>query len=178
MRSTFSNQPERGRKPPALLFAALLALATIFPITAHAAEAGKPLPDLKGVALEGDVPSVRGKVVLVDFWASWCGPCRKSFPALEELHQRYKGRGLVVLGVSVDEDAGAMKRFLQQHAVTFPTARDAAHKLVEAVKVSAMPTSLLVDRHGVIRFVNSGFRGAETEAALRKQIEQLLSDSK
>jgi peroxiredoxin len=84
---------------------------------------------------------------------------------------------LVVFGVSVDEDAGAMKRFLQQHAVSFPTARDQAHKLVEAVKVSTMPTSLLVDRSGVVRFVNSGFRG-ETEALLRKQIEQLLSDSK
>lgn len=178
MRSTISNQSERKRKTPALLFTALLALTAILPITSTAAEVGKALPDLKGAALVGDVPSTRGKVVLVDFWASWCGPCRKSFPALEELHQRYKGRGLVVFGVSVDEDAGAMKRFLQQHSVSFPIARDQAHKLVEAVKVGTMPTSLLVDRHGVIRFVNSGFKGADTEAALRKQIEQLLSDSK
>ena len=86
--------------------------------------------------------------------------------------------GLVVLGVSVDEDAGAMKRFLRQHAVSFPTVRDREHKLIEAVKVGAMPTSLLVDRRGLIRFVNSGFKGPETEALLRRQIEQLLSDSK
>ena len=125
-----------------------------------------------------DLSAYKGKVVYLDFWASWCAPCRKSFPALEELHRRYKARGLTVLGVSVDEDAGAMKQFLRQHAVTFPIVRDRGHKLVEAEKISAMPTSLLVDRHGVIRFVNSGFKGAETEAVLRRQIEQLLSDSK
>jgi len=161
-----------------LLLGAVLALCAFLPRIAEAAETGKPLPDLKGAALEGAVPSTRGKVLLLDFWASWCAPCRKSFPALEGIHQRYKARGLVVFGVSVDEDAGAMKRFLQQHAVSFSIARDQAHKLAEAVKVPTMPTTLLVDRRGVIRFVNSGFRGAETEALLAKQIEQLLSDSK
>lgn len=145
---------------------------------ALAAGKGATLPELKGFALEGDVPATRGKVVLLDFWASWCGPCKKSFPAIEELHRAYKGRGLTVLAVSVDEDAAAMKAFLRQHAVTFSVARDAKHRLVEAVKVSAMPTSLLVDRRGVIRFVNSGFNGAKTEKLLRQQIEQLLGEGK
>jgi thiol-disulfide isomerase/thioredoxin len=177
--NTIPLQPTKcTRGPVHLLLGALLALCIFLPRIAEAAEAGKPLPDLKSAALEGTVPATRGKVLLLDFWASWCAPCRKSFPALDELHRLYKGRGLVVFGVSVDEDAGAMKRFLQQHAVSFPTARDQAHTLVEAVKVPTMPTTLLVDRRGVIRFVNSGFRGAETEALLAKQIEQLLSDSK
>ncbi len=157
--------------------AAALALLCAAALPAHAAETGKPLPDLKGFGLEGDVPATRGKVVLLDFWASWCGPCKKSFPAIEEIHRAYKGRGLTVLAVSVDENAAAMKAFLKQHAVTFPVARDAKQKLVEAVKVSAMPTSLLVDRRGVVRFVNTGFR-SDTEAKLRKQIEELLGDTK
>jgi thiol-disulfide isomerase/thioredoxin len=160
------------------LLAVLLMLQIIRPVLAVAADAGKQLPELKGFVLEGDLPSMRGKVLLLDFWASWCVPCRKSFPVLDELHRSYKTRGLIALGVSVDEDAGAMKRFLQQHAVSFSIVRDQGHKLVEALKIGTLPTSLLVDRHGVIRFVNSGFKGAESEAALRKQIEQLLADSK
>lgn len=168
---------ERRPRPALLILAALLVLL-FAAIPAGAAEIGKPLPDLKGFALEGSVPAARGKVLLLDFWASWCGPCRKSFPVLEELHQRYKARGLIVLGVSVDEDAAAMKRFLQKNAVSFPSVRDQAHKLVGAMKISTMPTSVLVDRSGAIRFVNAGFKGAETEALYRKQIEQLLSDSK
>ena len=154
-----------------------VAMCILFAGTACAAEVGKSLPDLKGFALEGSVPATSGKVALVDFWASWCGPCRKSFPALESLHQRYKAQGLVVLGVSVDEDAAAMKNFLRQHAVSFSIARDASHKLAEAVKVGTMPTTLLVDRHGVIRFVHSGFHSGD-DAALGREIEQLLHDAK
>jgi thiol-disulfide isomerase/thioredoxin len=145
---------------------------------AGAAEVGKPLPDPGGFAFDGAWPSLRGKVVLVDFWASWCGPCKKSFPALEALHQRYKAKGLVVIGVSVDEDPAAMDRFLKQHAVSFPIVRDKSQKFVQTAKIGAMPTSLLVDRQGTIRFINSGFKGSASEAAMRQQIEQLLGAAK
>lgn len=162
-----------GRALGSILLASLLCLPAL-----SAAEVGKPLPDPKAFAIEGAWPNTRGKVLLVDFWASWCGPCRKSFPALEALHQRYKARGLLVIGVSVDEDPAAMGRFLKQHPVSFSTVRDQSQKLVKATGISAMPTSLLVDRGGTIRFVNAGFKGAESENALRQQIEQLLNGSK
>jgi thiol-disulfide isomerase/thioredoxin len=144
----------------------------------EAAEVGKRLPDPKGFALEGAWPNTRGKVLLVDFWASWCSPCKKSFPALESLHQRYKAQGLVVIGVSVDEDAAAMARFLAQRQVSFPAVRDQGQKFVKAVGISAMPTSLIVDRSGTIRYINAGFNGSASETAIRQQIEQLLKGSK
>ena len=156
-----------------ILLASLLCLHA-----ALAAEVGKPLPDPKAFALEGAWPNTRGKAVLVDFWASWCPPCRKSFPALEALHQRYKAQGLVVIGVSVDEDPAAMSRFLKQHPVSFSTVRDPGQKLVKATGISAMPTSVLVDRGGTIRFINAGFKGAESENNLRQQVEQLLNGSR
>lgn len=160
---------------------ALRAVVVVLPLVlseAGAADAGRPFPDARALGIEGAWPATKGKVVLVDFWASWCGPCKKSFPALEALHRRYQSRGLVVIGVSVDEDAAAMKGFLKNHPVTFPIVRDAKHRLVESVNAKAMPTSLLVDRAGTIRFVNAGFKGAETEAEMTRQIEQLLKGSK
>jgi thiol-disulfide isomerase/thioredoxin len=177
MNTTHINRSPLARVRAFTIAVFSFAMCILFTDAARAAETGKPLPELKGFALEGSVPATQGKVALVDFWASWCGPCKKSFPALESLYQQYKAQGLVVVGVSVDEDAAAMKNFLRQHAVSFSIARDASHKLVEAVKVGTMPTTLLVDRHGVIRFVHSGFHSGE-EAALGREIEQLLHDTK
>jgi len=173
---TLSLQKPRSRHAARISF--LLALSLAWSAVSGAAEVGKPLPDPQGFAFDRTWPSTRGKVVLVDFWASWCGPCKKSFPSLEALHQRYKAKGLVVVGVSVDEDPAAMVRFLKQHAVSFPTVRDKNQKFVQTAKIAAMPTSLLVDRRGTIRFVNSGFKGSESEAAMRQQIEQLLGGAK
>jgi thiol-disulfide isomerase/thioredoxin len=141
-------------------------------------EAGDRFPELGAFALEGDVPACDGKVVLVDFWASWCGPCKQSFPVLDALTAEYGARGLVVLGVSVDEEAAAMERFLERHPVEFATVRDVEHKLVAACAVEAMPTSFLIDGQGVVRFVHRGFRGAESAKELREHIEQLLAGTK
>lgn len=137
---------------------------------------GSRLPALSSYGLSGTLPSLAGKVVLVDFWASWCGPCRKSFPELQALSDQYAKQGLVVLGISVDEDAAAMREFLEKHAVTFPVARDGAQKLVAAAGVSAMPSSFVVDRSGVVRFVHTGFFGEKTVEEYRTQIESLLRE--
>jgi thiol-disulfide isomerase/thioredoxin len=160
------------------LLISFLILHLLFRADADAAEVGKSLPDPRGFALEGPWPNTRGKVLLLDFWASWCGPCRKSFPFLEAMHQRFNAQGLVVIGVSVDEDPGAMNRFLKQHPVSFAIVRDQNQKFVKATRVGAMPTSLLVDRGGTVRYVNAGFNGLESEMAIRQQIEQLLKGSK
>jgi thiol-disulfide isomerase/thioredoxin len=151
-----------------------VALALLLLPASGAWKTGDSLPALGGFGLSGAVPDTSGQVVLVDFWASWCGPCKASFPVLDRIYKQYKDQGFVVLGVSVDEEAGDMNEFLDAHPVSFPTVLDALHKVVEAAGVSAMPTSFLVDRNGVIKSVHTGFRGAETENQLLKEIAECL----
>jgi thiol-disulfide isomerase/thioredoxin len=138
-----------------------------------AAKEGMPLPAVP-VSVEGMMPALDGKIVLVDVWASWCGPCRKSFPELEALYLKYKDRGLLVLGISVDRKAADMQKFKDEMKPTFPVVRDAKQKYVAALGVTAMPTSLLCDRKGVVRKIHSGFKGHETVAQLTKDIEALI----
>jgi thiol-disulfide isomerase/thioredoxin len=137
---------------------------------------GDRLPALLPAQFEGDLPSLAGKVVLLDFWASWCGPCKKSFPELERLYEAYKNRGFVILGVSVDEESAAMHKFLKSHPVSFPIVRDRNQSLVQVAGCDSMPTSFLLDRSGKIRSVHSGFRGEETLQVLRREIEKLLDE--
>jgi thiol-disulfide isomerase/thioredoxin len=136
---------------------------------------GDRLPDLGAYRLEGDLPALPPKgALLLDFWASWCAPCKQSFPALQRLHEAYAARGLVILAVSVDDDDAAMRQFLEQQTATFHVARDAGHALVESCAIAAMPTSFLVDGDGRVRYVHNGFHEGETEPELRRQIEELL----
>ncbi|MDB6112548.1 MAG: Redoxin domain protein [Pedosphaera sp.] len=154
------------------LSALLLAAAAV---TAQAGlKIGDTFPDLATQHLEGKLPaSLKGKVVLVDFWASWCAPCAKSFPAMEELQKRYPDR-VVILAVSVDEKASDMQAFLKKHPATFTVVRDAEHKLVAAVNAESMPTSFLVDAAGKVRFIHNGFHGEETRKQYLEEIESLL----
>ena len=155
----------------------LLLIATLALLAARANagwKVGDSLPDLAAHKLEGKLPELKGKVVLVDFWASWCVPCAKSFPAMDELYHKYKDRGLVVVAVSVDDKAADMEKFLKKHSASFTVVRDAAHSLVAAADVSTMPTAFIVDREGKVRFVHSGFRGEETKKQYSEQIESLL----
>lgn len=140
-------------------------------------KAGDALPDLSAQSLEGTLPdSLKGKVVLVDFWASWCVPCAESFPVMEKLHQTYKDQGLVVIAVSTDEKRAAMEKFLKRHAVTFSVVRDAAQKLVALADAPTMPTSYLIGRDGKIRSVHAGFQSADTPKKYTAEIESLLKE--
>ena len=138
-------------------------------------KAGDTLPDLSSSQLQGHLPDgLKGKVVLVDFWASWCEPCKHSFPVMEELHRKYGSQGLVVIAINVDEDAGDMDAFLKKNQATFSVVRDARQKLVAKAQIATMPSSFLVDRDGKIRHVHTGFRGEETAKKYREEIEALL----
>jgi thiol-disulfide isomerase/thioredoxin len=139
-----------------------------------ALKVGDSLPDLDGFKLEGKVPGpLKGKVVILDFWASWCVPCAKSFPVLDELQKKYGDR-LVVVGVNMDEKKAKMEGFLQKHPVSFPVVRDVEQKLVATVEPPTMPTSFIVDGEGKVRFMHKGFRGEETRKEYLSEIETLL----
>ncbi len=138
-------------------------------------EAGHAMPNLKGLLPGEKLPNTAGKVVLVDFWASWCGPCKASFPALARLHQKYAGKGLVIIGIGVDDDPAKHKAFIAKQQVPFTLVHDSQQKAVAFFSPSTMPTSYLVDRKGIIRFLHSGFKGAKTEAEYAQEIESLLN---
>lgn len=131
------------------------------------------MPDLGAFGLEGTLPKLKGKVVYLDFWASWCAPCKASFPVLDGWQTEFAKKGFTVLGINVDETAAAMQAFLKKTPVSFPVVRDAAQKLVAAANVSTMPTSFLIDKQGVIQLVHKGFR-AKDAAEIQAKISALL----
>jgi thiol-disulfide isomerase/thioredoxin len=159
------------------LFAAALVLLVLPAITDGGFKEGDRLPDLGSFKLEGKLPdTLKGQVVLLDFWASWCAPCKSSFPVMEDLQKRYGEKGLTIVAVSVDEKRENMERFLKSMNVSFATARDASQKLVAAADVTAMPTSFLIDRSGKIRFIHNGFHDEQTAKQYTQEIEQLLKE--
>ncbi len=157
-------------------FLTALCAASFLIVPARAANwaEGDPFPDLADFALTGDVPDLERKVILVDFWASWCVPCKASFPTLNELIETYGDQGLVILGVNVDTDLKAFEKFVKRMSPEFTVVRDAEQKLVAAAGVKTMPSSFLVDREGVIRSVHSGYHGDKTREAYIEEIEVLL----
>jgi thiol-disulfide isomerase/thioredoxin len=140
---------------------------------------GDTFPNLAGAGVVplagGAMPKTAGVVVLVDFWASWCAPCRASFPAMAKLHADFAGRGLVIAAVSVDEKAAPAEAFARKLAPPFATLLDREKKLVSAVAVPAMPTSYLVGTDGRVRAIYQGFHGDETDRVVRRDIEAALA---
>jgi cytochrome c biogenesis protein CcmG/thiol:disulfide interchange protein DsbE len=155
-----------------LTLAALLAGSIL---SANAAlKVGDALPDLGGFKLEGKLPeSLKGKVVVIDFWASWCLPCAESFPVMEELQKKY-GEKLVIIAVNVDEKKAKMESFLKKRSVSFTVVRDGEQKLVAAAGPETMPTSFITDGEGKVRFLHKGFHGEETRKQYISEIESLL----
>jgi len=107
----------------------------------------------------------RGKAVMINFWATWCPPCREEMPAMERLYRRHRERGFVLLAVSVDTDASLVRPFLEQHKLTFPVTLDAKMDLANTYGVRALPSSFLVDRHGYLTAVALGPRAWDNRAA-------------
>lgn len=107
------------------------------------------LPDVQGLARS--VSEWDGRVVALNFWATWCPPCIQELPSLNNIHERFRDRGLVVVGISVDEDKEAYQKFLQQRGVTFPTARDPQQTVNIRYGTTKFPESYLIDREGYVR---------------------------
>jgi thiol-disulfide isomerase/thioredoxin len=156
-----------------------LTLAILFAgtfLTVQAAlKVGDGFPDLASFKLEGKLPeSLKGKLVIVDFWASWCGPCKDSFPVMNDLQKKYADKGLVIIAVNEDEEKSDMQDFLKDNAATFTVVRDAKQKLVGEAGIQTMPSSFILDETGKVRFTHSGFHGAETRKQYEQEIESLL----
>ncbi len=163
---------------PRAILAALLMMMLPVACFADFKEAGN-MPDLASFQLEGKLPEeLKGRVILLDFWASWCGPCKSSFPAMEEMTNKFTGQGLTVIAVSVDEKQENVELFLKSAKVSFTVVRDAQRKLVAAADIRSMPTSFLIDRSGKIRFIHAGFDRDKTRREYVKEIEQLLKEPK
>jgi cytochrome c biogenesis protein CcmG/thiol:disulfide interchange protein DsbE len=150
-----------------LCFAALLLTVALPAYGKSASHASKnpPAPDFSLPAVSGSasLDSLRGRVVVVDFWASWCGPCHESFPWLAGLQKRYRDRGLTVVAINLDKERDKAEEFLARFQVPFTVAFDPAGKTAEAYGVSAMPFSFVIDRSGDIVFAHAGFDARKTE---------------
>jgi cytochrome c biogenesis protein CcmG, thiol:disulfide interchange protein DsbE len=107
----------------------------------------------------------RGKPVMINFWATWCAPCREEMPAIERLYRRHREHGFVLLAVSVDADAALVRPFLEQHKLTFPVALDSKMSLANAYSVRALPSSFLVDRNGNLAALALGPRAWDNRVA-------------
>lgn len=116
-----------------------------------------------------------GKVLYVDFWASWCTSCMQSFPFLNQLTHEFGDKGLHIVGVNLDEKVDDALAFLGHHPSQFTIANHGGEQCAKSFDVQAMPTSYLVDKHGIIRHVHQGFREGEMEE-LKQQIVQLLAE--
>jgi peroxiredoxin len=148
---------------------------------ASALEAGDAAPAFSAPELGGkqtvSLSAYRGKVVYLDFWASWCPPCLVSLPKLEELRQEFPDADFQVVAVNLDRETGKALRFLAKRPIGYPSASDPAGRIPEQFQVGTMPTSFLIDRSGVIRYVHEGFREADV-AELRTRIADLVGGSK
>lgn len=143
-------------------------------------ETGKPATELSVTPVTGDGPKsladAKGKVVIIDFWATYCGPCRKSFPKYQELVDQFAG-DLAVIAVSLDDPAdikdSQLIDFAKETKVSFAVVWDKEHKTAEAYKPAKMPTSFVIDKEGNIRHVHAGYESGE-EDKIAAEVKALL----
>ncbi len=160
-----------------LTLAGALACAGARPVRRGSAAVGQPIelsaPDLGGRMV--DVAADAGKVRVVDFWATWCEPCKDAMPTLDLLARELGPRGVAVYGVSIDEDPAQISAFLAEHPVSFPILWDRGAERVQRFDVTHMPVTLIVDRQGVIRHVHQGWDRAAARRQ-REEVEALVAE--
>jgi peroxiredoxin len=158
------------------LRAVLLAVALAIPGLAHAVTG--PAPDFQLASAGGKPVSLaqyKGQVVMINFWATWCGPCREEMPRLDTLYQKYHKSGFVLLGVNVDDDPRTALATAAKLNVSFPVLLDTDKKVSKLYDLNTMPSTIVIDRDGKMRFLHRGYR-AGTESDYEQQIRGLLKE--
>ena len=155
-------------------------LVTVFAATALASSGleGKAAPDFALKSSTGEnlrLSEFRGDVVMINFWATWCGPCRQEMPLLDELYARYERVGFNLLGVNIDDDSRRAMQMIEELGVDFPVLFDARKEVSKLYEVDAMPVTVLVDREGNVRYVHHGYKPGYEEKYL-DQIRSLLRE--
>ena len=159
----------------------LLAVAALAVVSSGAGAAVTPsagAPDFTLPSLDGPnlrLQEQRGRVVMINFWATWCGPCRVEMPHLSKLYEKYRGSGFTVLAVNIDEDPHKAASLAKQLGMRFPVLLDTEKKVSRLYDLSTMPSTVLVDRDGRVRFVHRGYREGYEET-YDKQIRELLRE--
>ena len=139
----------------------------------HAIGTGTLAPEIGLKDLSGrgvSIASLKGKVILVDFWASWCAPCREELPVLEALYKKYRAKGFEIVGVNLDQSPDNVQRFLSGTPLSFRVVHDRGRAVAGRYAPTKMPSSFLIDRKGIVRHVHAGFRAAD-----RRELEQHIA---
>ena len=156
----------------------LILVIFFFAPGALAVEPEQLVPDFTLKGMDGKnlrLEELRGQVVLINFWASWCGPCRQEMPILQKIHERYEPLGFTVLGVNVDEQQDKARRIVDRLKLDFPLLLDTAQSVSEAYEVNAMPFTVLVDRNGKISYIHRGYKPGD-ERQYVNRLKQLLRE--
>lgn len=154
-------------------------LASTCCLTAQATDVGQPAPEFTLPTLQQDQPTslkqFAGKVIYLDFWASWCAPCRTSFPLLNKMHEKLKAQGFEVVGINLDEDKAAAEKFLKEFPVSFTVLRDAKGEWADKFVVESMPTSFIIDKKSVVQNIHHGFASDDIKE-LEEKVTKLLAE--
>jgi peroxiredoxin len=157
---------------PALSFVSMI-LAISVAAGASAAAPDFTLPTRDGGRLSLD--ELKGQVVMINFWATWCGPCRQEMPLLQQIQAKYEPLGFTLLGINVEPDSAAAQTWLAQVPVSFPILFDRQNKVAESYGVQGMPSSVFIDRSGNVRFVHRGYQPGD-EAKYADMIRSLVKE--
>ena len=147
-------------------------------IAGHAFANGEAAPDFTLKSSNGSnikLSELRGEVVMINFWATWCGPCRQEMPALEALYQEYHDLGFTILGVNVEEDSSKAVSMIKDFGISFPVLFDTDSKASKLYEVSTMPSTVLIDRDGKIRYLHRGYKSGY-EDSYQTQIRELIRE--
>lgn len=153
-------------------------IASLLMIPLSAATLDKPAADFTLKSLSGKnlkLSEYAGDVVMINFWASWCGPCRKEMPLMNDLYKKYQALGFVILGVNVEQELKLAKSFLADTPVDFPILFDSSNKVSKAYDVIAMPTTIMVDRNGNVRYIHKGYKAGD-EKKYKKMVKKLIRE--
>jgi len=177
-----SSKPKQRRSAMSRLGSTMKRTMAAFVIasTAFAAsgDASGPAPAFTLTSLSGQQAALsqyKGQVIMVNFWATWCGPCQQEMPLLEQMYKKYKPAGFTLIGVNVDKEAPPVKELLARKPVSFPVLLDPANQVSKAYHVDEMPSSVIIDRKGEIRYIHRGYRPGD-ENEYQDRIRQLIRE--